>query len=309
TGELTIESDATQEEPEWKVILGVTDTNSLQQTLNGLLARAGVPVQQYQAGGLAFYSVRLPNGPKPLTVHYTFAGGYMLIAPNSALITEALQLRASGTSLARSRTFIDSLPHGHSAIASAIFYQNFGPSMARSMKQFSPDISRLLAGMKDMNTPVTMCVYGEDRAIREVSTGGNMDVAAIALIGAAVAIPNLLHSKVAANEAAAASTLRTVNTAQVTYATTYPGRRYAPDLATLGPGSGNCSTNEVTPKHACLLDSSLGAVNCTAGMWCNKNGYRFTVAGACHGLTCGDYVAIATPANASSGTTNYCSVS
>src|SRR5881296_3049936 len=46
-------------------------------------------------------------------------------------------------------------------------------------------------------------------------------VVAIILIIAAIAIPNLLRSRIAANEASATATMRTVNTAEVTYASTY----------------------------------------------------------------------------------------
>ena len=49
-------------------------------------------------------------------------------------------------------------------------------------------------------------------------------VVAIILIIAAIAIPNLLRSRMAANEASAVGSLRTINTAEVTYATAYPAR-------------------------------------------------------------------------------------
>ena len=57
------------------------------------------------------------------------------------------------------------------------------------------------------------------------------------LIIAAIAIPNLLRAKISANDAAAASTMRTLNTAQVTYSADYPTKGYARDLATLGSGA------------------------------------------------------------------------
>ncbi len=50
-------------------------------------------------------------------------------------------------------------------------------------------------------------------------------VVAIILIIAAIAIPNLLRSRIAANEASAVGSLRTINTAEVTYASTYPTGR------------------------------------------------------------------------------------
>jgi prepilin-type N-terminal cleavage/methylation domain-containing protein len=47
-------------------------------------------------------------------------------------------------------------------------------------------------------------------------------VVAIILIIAAIAIPNLLRARMAANESSAASSIRTINTAEVTYYSTYP---------------------------------------------------------------------------------------
>jgi type IV pilus assembly protein PilA len=47
-------------------------------------------------------------------------------------------------------------------------------------------------------------------------------VVAIILIIAAIAIPNLLRARIAANEASAVASIRTLNTAEVTYLTAYP---------------------------------------------------------------------------------------
>ena len=51
-------------------------------------------------------------------------------------------------------------------------------------------------------------------------------VVAIILIIAAIAIPNLLRARIAANESSAVSSLRTINTAEVTYSTGYPAIGY-----------------------------------------------------------------------------------
>ena len=61
-------------------------------------------------------------------------------------------------------------------------------------------------------------------------------VVAIILIIAAIAIPNLLRSRIAANQASAVGSLRTLNTADVTYATTY-NTGYAAYLSYMGPGA------------------------------------------------------------------------
>ena len=74
-------------------------------------------------------------------------------------------------------------------------------------------------------------------------------VVAIILIIAAIAIPNLLRSKMAANESSAVSSLRTLTTACVTYSTTYGG--FPPALANLGPAT------PATAAAADLIDSVL----------------------------------------------------
>jgi len=93
-------------------------------------------------------------------------------------------------------------------------------------------------------------------------------VVAIILIIAAIAIPNLLRSRMAANEASAVGSLRTINTAEVTYSTTYPTIGFGA-LTSLG-GAAPCTTASST--SACLLDGVLAA-----GV---KSGYNFaTTAG------------------------------
>ena len=138
------------------------------------------------------------------------------------------------------------------------------------------------------------------------------------LIIAAIAIPNLMRARNAANESAAASTVRTVNTAQITYSTTYPEQGFARDLATLG---GNCaSASGATAEHACLLDNQLGQAACTSGVWCQKGQYKFTLTTNCAPArfgeqqqgtdnTCTEYVIAATPTNSNAGHRSFCSVS
>jgi len=61
-------------------------------------------------------------------------------------------------------------------------------------------------------------------------------VVAIILIIAAIAIPNLLRSKIAANESSAVGSVRTIGTAEVTYSSSW-GVRFSPDLVSLGGAS------------------------------------------------------------------------
>ena len=60
-------------------------------------------------------------------------------------------------------------------------------------------------------------------------------VVAIILIITAIAIPNLLRSRMAANEASAVGSLRTVNAACINYSSTW-GTGFPVSLSYLGPG-------------------------------------------------------------------------
>jgi type IV pilus assembly protein PilA len=66
-------------------------------------------------------------------------------------------------------------------------------------------------------------------------------VVAIILIIAAIAIPQLLRARIAANEAAAGETVRTLTTASMAYSSTW-GNGFPPTLATLGGVAGAAAT-------------------------------------------------------------------
>jgi prepilin-type N-terminal cleavage/methylation domain-containing protein len=95
-------------------------------------------------------------------------------------------------------------------------------------------------------------------------------VVAIILIIAAIAIPNLLRSKMAANEASAVGSVRSINTAEVAYATAYPNVGYSAALANLG-GVVPCTAVAAT---ACLIDQVLATSDVNA-----KSGYLNTYGG------------------------------
>ena len=109
-------------------------------------------------------------------------------------------------------------------------------------------------------------------------------VVAIILIIAAIAIPNLLRSRIAANEASAVGSVRTINTSEVTYNSTYPDVGFA-TLAQLG-GAGGSSTG------AGLIDSVLASAV--------KSGFVFTVTVA-GGTPTTTYTVQGDPQNAQTG--------
>jgi type IV pilus assembly protein PilA len=102
-------------------------------------------------------------------------------------------------------------------------------------------------------------------------------VVAIILIIAAIAIPNLMRSKMAANEASAISSLRTLNTAEVTYATVYPSVGYSNDMPSLGGLPAVCSVpGGASAATACIIDEVLATATTLATA---KSGYFYTYGG------------------------------
>jgi len=120
-------------------------------------------------------------------------------------------------------------------------------------------------------------------------------VVAIILIIAAIAIPNLLRARIAANESSAVASLRTLNTAQISYDSSYPTVGFA---TTLGALSGtSCAPPGSTA--ACYIDSTLASGT--------KSGYTFQLVGTA-GTPNATYQFIASPLNPNqTGVRYFCS--
>lgn len=105
-------------------------------------------------------------------------------------------------------------------------------------------------------------------------------VVAIILIIAAISVPNLLRSRMAANEASAVGSLRTINTACIAYSTTFGG--FPSTLANLG------TSGPATSTAADLIDNALASGT--------KTGYTFAyTAGAAVGGVIPVYRVTASP--------------
>ncbi len=305
-GEITLELDTiAQPNPDWKAILQVNDSQGLQSTLSRLLATSPFPAEQSEEGGITYHVLRIPSRTKPLEIACAFVDGYMIIASSRENLAQAVQFHNSGGSLISSAKFQAAVPSGGTASASAMFYEDPVAMSSLWLKQASPELADTLSRLRG-NAPLTIWGYGDESALREVSTSSGADAAGV-MIGAAIAIPNLLRARIAANESAAVATLRTLNTAQVTYSATYPQRGFARDMASLGADPR--SINLLSAQHANLISSDLGNVTCASDSWCTKSGFRFTIKAFCQQTKCRDYVAVATPAGNGTGTRNFCSTS
>jgi len=119
-------------------------------------------------------------------------------------------------------------------------------------------------------------------------------VVAIILIIAAIAAPSFLHARIAANESATVGSLRTLNTAQISYNSNYPTVGFASALSYLAGTT--CATSAPTSTSACLIDSSLGSGT--------KSGYVFTLSGV-SGTPASSYQFVATPVGVNQTGVNY----
>ena len=126
-------------------------------------------------------------------------------------------------------------------------------------------------------------------------------VVAIILIIAAIAIPNLMRARMAANDSSAAASERTVVTGEVGYFAAYPTVGYA-NLAALG-GASPCTPAVAT---RCLIDNNLAQDGTPAGG--GKSGYKFAATTAVGGGSPipNEFWTTATPISAQTGTKAYC---
>ncbi len=121
-------------------------------------------------------------------------------------------------------------------------------------------------------------------------------VVAIILIIAAIAIPNLLRSRIAANQASAVGSLRTLNTAEITYSSTF-NVGFTATLSYLAPPA-TAGANP-TSTAAGLIDSVLALGS--------KSGYSFTYSPGASDSTgrINTYAFTSVPITSSTGTNYY----
>ncbi len=164
--------------PAWKVVVEVYNPGRLQSTIQQLVADGNahiknpdqsIKLSQSSANGLTYYTIIGTDSTKSVEAHYTFTDGYMIIAPTQALVMNAINIRQSGNSLARSDSFRGLLPQDQHADVSALLYQNLSPVVGPIMQQLSPSQLQSLQQLAAETKPSVVCAYGEPNAIRVAS--------------------------------------------------------------------------------------------------------------------------------------------
>jgi type IV pilus assembly protein PilA len=128
-------------------------------------------------------------------------------------------------------------------------------------------------------------------------------VVAIILIIAAIAIPNLLASRKAANESSAVGSIQAIKSAEYAYFSAYPSVGYA---SAIGALTGTGSPCVATPTAACLLDTALAGATPGNGA---KAGYVFLATGISQSSSLNNaFVTGASPVTANqTGNRDFCS--
>jgi hypothetical protein len=175
--------------PAWRAVVLVEDQARLQATIGTLLAEAnrqlaaegrpGMSIEESTDGGVTFY--RVSGGGQTSELHYTFADGYWLLAPDRLALKDALRTRQSGLTLASSAEFRRALPVDGQEQYSGLVYVNsgtLGSALASAVQAGAaaagqPD----LAELKDLlakQSIMAFCVTAERDRI--VVTGTGLDL-------------------------------------------------------------------------------------------------------------------------------------
>ena len=164
--------------PAWKAVIEVRNAGQLEKTLEQLVQAVhnksnganihNIAIQSTQSGNQIFYEIHdLTAGS--IVAQYTFAGGYMILAPDRALLLQSLHAHDSGDSLAHSAAFKALLPTDENANYSAIAYQNVGPVLAPLASHLGTDSAQALAQLAAEGRPTAVCAWGKDTRIEAAS--------------------------------------------------------------------------------------------------------------------------------------------
>ena len=131
--------------PSWKIVAEVDDPVRLQKTIEQMVAginaeaqqngQAGLTLVPETSGGISYYRLTPSVGPE---ITYMYWEGYLIMTPGQAFLSQAIQYRNSGYTLAKSPTFRGLFPVEGSDECSGIIYQNFMP-LVGSLAKYVPE--------------------------------------------------------------------------------------------------------------------------------------------------------------------------
>ena len=166
--------------PAWKAVVEVRNADQLERTLEIGLAAAhnqsggnhahDIVIQSNQNNDQTFYSINDISPPALPSCNTLLRMAICrIIAPDRALLMQALHAHASGNSLARSAAFKALLPKDENANYSAIAYQNIGPVLTPLLSQLSGESAQALTQLAADGRPTAICAWGKDNRIEAAS--------------------------------------------------------------------------------------------------------------------------------------------
>lgn len=185
--------------PSWKMVFEVYDQAKLQQTFErvveevnriaGREGKGGLQWERASVGGYTFYTLRSIDFG--LEVHYTYAGGYLVVAPSNGLLSNAIRYRDAGHTLLHSARFKSALPQDGNANFSAIFYHDLAPLLeplaerAAKSKNLSEEQQAALRQLGADQPPTLAYAYAQgDRIVLAANTeGGPFGISPASLLG------------------------------------------------------------------------------------------------------------------------------
>jgi hypothetical protein len=173
--------------PSWKMVFEVYDQARLQQSFERMVeklnewaareGRSGLQWERSESGGRTFYALK--SAGYGVEVHYTYANGYLVVAPSRALVERALKYHDSGYTLLRSPRFTQTLPADGNANFSAIFYQDLAPLLApvagqmqKAAKDMPEEQQRALKSAADAPPTLAYAYAQGDRIIFAADSEG-----------------------------------------------------------------------------------------------------------------------------------------
>jgi hypothetical protein len=164
--------------PSWKAVIEVNDSNSLEQALERMTAAIrqqasvnaphSIAIEPSDAGGQRYYSLH-DTVTGNIVAQYTYANGYMIVAPSRALLIQALQAYSTGNSLANSAAFKALLPKDANENYSAVAYQNLSPVLTPLLTEVSGETADAVRKLAADARPTAVCARAEQSRIEAAS--------------------------------------------------------------------------------------------------------------------------------------------
>jgi hypothetical protein len=155
--------------PSWKIAVEVDNPARLEWAIEQAVTASvrnapdsGIALTNQGVNGQTFYTLTLPK----FRIEYVFVDGYLVLAPNRALLTSAIDGRASGQTLSRSASFRAQLPLDTHVDFSALAYYNLGGTVGPIVDQLNAsglltsEQQKQISALTANRQPTLVYVYG-----------------------------------------------------------------------------------------------------------------------------------------------------